>query len=226
MNIDSIARWYQWLEYLSFGQQLENSRSFFLPALRDCHRILILGEGDGRNLQKILSVAPHAEIRVVEQSPVMIALAQSRIAAADTRVRFHQADARTLQWEQSCCDAILTPFFLDCFHQEEADILIQRLSTALRPGGVWLITDFSIPQRGWRKWHAGLWIALMYRFFRWTTGLNPQRLPQWSHHLEKSGLQLRQKKCFRAGLIQAEYWVKTASNEDFPTLDSPFVNKK
>jgi SAM-dependent methyltransferase len=201
MNADPIARCYRWLEYLAFGRALERRRFAFLGELVDARRIMILGEGDGRLLARLLPIASQASIDVVELSAEMIALAR---AGAGSRVRFLQHDARSIAFESY--DAIVTCFFLDCFNEEDSGLLVERLASALKPGGLWLMSDFAVPERGWQRWHACVWVWTMYLFFRITTGLTTRWLPPIEDQLRNAGLTRIARKAERAGMIVSELW--------------------
>ena len=54
MNADPIASSYRWLEYAAFGLALEHARFDFLSHAAAARRVLILGEGDGRFLARLL----------------------------------------------------------------------------------------------------------------------------------------------------------------------------
>lgn len=205
MNIDPLARSYKWLEYAAFGHALEDMRFRHLDALKDCRRILILGEGDGRALQRILAAAPQARIDVVEQSPAMIQLA-SRRTGYPARVRFLQQDFRQLQLEPATYDALVTFFFLDCFPPAEAAAVVSRCIPLLTPSALWLVAEFAIPNSGWRKLHAAASVRIMYWFFRLTTGLKTSVLPPVSEILHRAGLHREQSATRRAGLITSELW--------------------
>src|SRR5271168_358445 len=100
MNADPVARLYRWLEYCAFGRALERRRFAYLGRLAGAGRILILGEGDGRALARLIAIAPLASIDVVELSGEMIALARVRVAPTE-RVRFVQDDARVVKFGES-----------------------------------------------------------------------------------------------------------------------------
>jgi ubiquinone/menaquinone biosynthesis C-methylase UbiE len=205
MNIDPLARWYRFVEYCAFGQALERRRFAYLNRLAEARRVLILGEGDGRLLARLLGVAREASIDVVELSGEMIALARARVGSTD-RVRFLQEDARLVDFGAAEYDGVVTCFFLDCFPEAEAHVLVERLARALKPGGVWLVSDFAIPPYGWRRWHAAVWIWTMYRFFRITTGLQTAWLPRIERLLASAGLTRVEREEERAGMMVSELW--------------------
>jgi ubiquinone/menaquinone biosynthesis C-methylase UbiE len=207
MNIDRLARWYRWIEYAAFGRALERRRFAFLHRLATARRVLILGEGDGRTLERLLALAPQARIDVVELSIEMIALAQSRVAIQD-RVRFLQQDALSSSWPERHYNAVVTCFFLDCFAESQARSLIHGLAAAMAPGAVWLVSEFAVPPHGWRKLHAKLWLSTMYRFFKITTGLQTHTLPPYERLLSEAGMQRTESEHERAGMMVSEVWEK------------------
>jgi len=211
MQIGRLARWYRWIEYMAFGRTLERRRCAFLPLLSDVRRVLILGEGDGRALQRLLEIAPLAEIDVIDSSLEMLALARRRTAGSN-RVQFLCQDATTAAWPASHYDAVISLFFLDCFTESDARPLIHRLAQALTPGGTWLISEFAIPARGWPRWHARAVVALMYRFFRIATGLRAKALPPIEKLVQEAGMTRIDVERERAGLVVSEVWVRNSAN--------------
>lgn len=205
MRIGRLARCYRWIEYAAFGRALERIRFVHLDRLRTARRVLILGEGDGRALERLLTIAPAAHFDVYDVSPEMIALAEARSRNQD-RVRFKCADARSVVWPTEHYDAIVTQFFLDCFTENEARTLVDRLAATLAPSGKWLIADFAIPSSGWRRIHAQLWIRTMYLFFGLTTGLKARNLPPFQALLNEAGLHPIEHASARAGLMDSTVW--------------------
>jgi SAM-dependent methyltransferase len=206
MRIGRLAPWYRWIEYAAFGRALERCRCEFLSRLSSSKRILVLGEGDGRTLARMLQTAPLARFDVVELSPAMIWLARRRTRDSP-RVAFHCQDAQKVSLPDAGYDAIVTHFFLDCFSEEQARELIHRLSQALAPGGVWLLGDFALPDSGWRRLHAQLWLPTMYLFFRVTTGLSANALPPLESLMLEAGMLRTERQTTRAGLITSELWM-------------------
>ena len=207
-NFDSVARWYRWLEYAAFGRTLERCRFAFLPALKDARRVLILGEGDGRFLQKLLSVNSSARIDVVEVSVGMLMLARERLSDDQVeRVEFYPADARNWDFPEVEYDAIVTCFFLDCFTPQTLAELMPRITASAKPGACWLLSEFEDTLTA----RACLWLAFMHAFFRVTTNLEASRLGPFTELIVESGWGNIRRETFAGGLMSAEIWKETFS---------------
>ena len=206
MKIGRLARWYRWIEYAAFGRALERRRFAFLDRVAGARNVMVLGEGDGRVLERLLTIAPQSHFDVIDLSPEMIALARIRTGNSD-RVRFVCEDARTTDWPEAHYDAVLTLFFLDCFTEPDARGVIDRVAAGLNPNGAWLVSDFAIPAKGWRRWHARMWIGTMYRFFRATTGLEARQLPPIERLLAEAGMRRVERGEERAGMMYSEVLV-------------------
>lgn len=209
MNVDRFAPWYRWVEYGAFGLALERRRAAFFDRLGGARRVLVLGEGDGRALGRLLEAAPLAEIDVVEISGAMIGLARRRTGAPG-RVRFRQEDARSAVFDAGGYDAVVTMFFLDCFEAAELREMVGRLAAAMKPGALWIVGEFGVPERGWRRRHARAWLWTMYRFFGAVSGLRTRELPPVEELLSGAGLERREREEERWGLIRSEIWRKGA----------------
>ncbi len=205
-NFDYVARWYRWLEYAAFGRTLERCRFAFLPVLKDARRILILGEGDGRFLQKLLSVNSSARIDVVEVSVGMLRLARGRLSDDQVeRVEFYPADARNWDFPEVEYDAIVTCFFLDCFTPQTLADLMPRITASAKPGACWLLSEFEETS----TLRAGLWLAFIHALFRVTTNLEASRLGPFAELFAESGWGNIRRETFAGGLMSAEIWQAT-----------------
>jgi len=203
MDVGRLARWYRWFEYAAFGRALERSRFAFLYKLSAARRVLVLGEGDGRTLKRLLAAAPDAQFDVVESSPEMIALARARVEDSG-RVHFSCQDALSVSFPEAVYDAVVTCFFLDCFTEAELCGLLPRIERSLKPGAIWVVSEFAIPSRSWRRWHAAACIWTMYRFFRVTTGLRAQTLPPIERLLSECGMRRAEVRQQRWQMIVSE----------------------
>ena len=73
MNFNAVAGHYRRLEYLAFGSHLERCRTALLPALDPSPRhALLIGEGDGRFLERFTRDYPDTQVDVIESSARMI----------------------------------------------------------------------------------------------------------------------------------------------------------
>lgn len=177
-GFDRLVAVYRFLEFAAFGRDLERARFCLLDRLAPRLRILVLGEGDGRALLRLLAAAPDAEVHCVDAGAAMLARASSRLTASDRgRVIFHQIDVLASALPGGPFDAVTTMFFLDCFTEGQVRWLVERIAQTLAPDAAWLWADFRMPERGFSRWRARASIGLLYAFFRWQTGIAARQLP-------------------------------------------------
>jgi len=207
-NFNLVARPYRWLEYLTLGKALENCRLHFLPQLLNQRRALVLGDGDGRFLAQLLKHNPRLQADAVDTSAAMLQLLYRRCEAAApstaTRLRTLHSNALTVPLEGPY-DLVVTHFFLDCLTQPELETLITRITPALAPGALWLISDFRIP-RGPMHLPAKLLIRSLYLAFRVLTGLRTTHLPDHATPLTHASLTRISHQHRLAGLLTTELW--------------------
>jgi len=209
-GFDRLARLYRILEFAAFGRDLERARFAFAGQLSECRDILLLGEGDGRCALRLAALAPGARILCVDSSPGMIERARSRMAAAGVgdRVAFKCADLRSYAPAPGGFDAVATLFVLDCFDAREVASIISRTGPALRPGARWLFADFALPEGGIPRMRARAWLAFLYAFFRWETGLLVSALPPSEALLEQAGWQRKALRELQWGLLRSAVYAR------------------
>jgi ubiquinone/menaquinone biosynthesis C-methylase UbiE len=208
-NFDRVARPYRWLEYFSFGPCLARCRCAQLVHLTQARHALILGDGDGRFVARLLTVNPNLTADVVDSSPAMLRLLAQRTRRSSQRVRLHSADA--LQWSPADTpiepyDLIVSHFFLDCFFPEELEQLFDRILPHVLPGTQWVISEFAIPRNRLAAFLARLVIGLLYRAFALLTGLHVRQLPDYATALRRRGLLLVHDRRYLAGLLCSQLW--------------------
>ena len=207
-DFNRIARPYRFLEYITLGKALENCRNHYLPQLLNRHRALVLGDGDGRFLAKLLAENPHLHADAVDISATMLRLLRKRCEEATpdakTRLRTHQSDALTFS-PQNSYDLIVTHYFLDCLTQTELNALVNHVAKNTHPGTLWLISDFRIP-RGPMRYPAKLLIRSLYLAFHLLTGLRTTSLPDHSTPLTRAGFVKISSRQQLAGILTTELW--------------------
>ena len=211
-NFNPLARLYRWMEFATFGPMLQRCRCAFLPALADSRHALILGDGDGRFTARLLAANPQVRIHAVDASSAMLQLLLRNSAPHADRVHTLCADIRNWQPAPSPCDLVVTHFFLDCLTTQQVQDLAQRLSAAVSPSAIWLVSDFAIPSGWFGSFVARPIVSGLYGAFGLLTGLAVQNLPMHAQALTACGLTLQQRHAFFGGLLMGELWQFPPSN--------------
>ncbi len=186
-NFNPIARPYRWLEYLTLGPTLQQTRTHYLPALTQQKSALILGDGDGRFLFQLLSQNPYLQAEVIDTSATMLHLLRHRCAPYANRLQTHHVNALTFHPEPTKkYDLVVTHFFIDCLTQTDLETLITQITPHLTPQAIWLISDFRIPPSGPMRPIARAYIRSLYLTFRILTNLRVTALPDHTTPLTQS----------------------------------------
>ena len=220
-NFNHLARIYRWLEYLTFGPFLWRCRIHFLPQLADCRRALILGDGDGRFTAHLLRQNPHLKVTAVDGSPRMIQSLQQASARHADRLTTEAADLRTWKPADSAeYDLIVTHFFLDCLSTLEIRDLTIRLTPAIAPNALWLVSEFAIPPTVFGRTIAAPLVWLLYRAFRLIANLRQRSLPDHNIALAECGWSLQLEDRHLKGLLLSQLWRCPASESRLPSGSS------
>jgi SAM-dependent methyltransferase len=214
VSFDRIARHYFWLETVVFGAALQRSRVHWIGRISTSKSVLVLGEGDGRFLCELVKALPDADIDCVEASPRMIERARERLrqlpAGSGKNVRFVREDMGSWAPPRSY-DLLVTHFVLDCFPSDEIERIVAKLAHAASPGAFWLLSDFTLPAKGWTRVVARVLLSVMYAFFRITTRIKAKALVDPAPHLEKNGFVCSARCPFYAGIAKSELWRRLSS---------------
>jgi ubiquinone/menaquinone biosynthesis C-methylase UbiE len=203
-NFDRVARLYRWAEYLCLGPLLQRTRTHFLLKLARARRALVLGDGDGRFLSRLLAHNPTLHATAVDSSAKMLSLLRANCSHAAQRLETIHGNALTYV-PLPDTDLIVTHFFLDCFTQPEINALALQIARATDPGTLWLISDFRIPSSPLRPF-ARLYIRGLYLAFRVLTGLRVTHLPDPAAALNAAGFSRIQEHESLGGMIYTELW--------------------
>ncbi len=210
MNCDLVAPFYERVEHLCFGRNLERARRMYLPEAAAARKALVCGGGDGRFLVWLLEANSEVQVDFVDLSANMIAAARKRVARKNRanlkRVTFHHADVCTFSPREAGYDLITTNFFLDCFGDEELAEVVARLSSMCAPGAQWIVSDFRHGSGAMGKiWNRGL-VRSLYAGFRVTTGLRVTRLPDYILAMKSCGCKALKESVLCAGLLHSSLW--------------------
>lgn len=191
---------------------LERCRFHRLPQLADAQRALVLGDGDGRFLARLLRINPRLHADAIDLSPAMLRLLKTRIANTDAadRVTLHCADARNFIPAGSY-DLVITHFFLDCFTTEELSAMTARIRPHLAPDARWIVSEFAIPS-GPMSLLARFIVHGLYAAFGLLTGLTTGALPDHASALRAADLNLIDRRKWLKGLLVSELWKAQATS--------------
>jgi len=210
VNFDLVAPWYETLERIAFGDDLQRCRVAYLGEINPPGRVLIAGEGNGRFLCELLRRYPEIEVDCLDASKRMLQLERRRIEqelpASFERVRFIHTDIRPWSAPEHQYDLIVTHFFLDCFQEPNLIDVIKTLARTAAKDATWLVSEFSIPEKGIGRIQARCWLGTMYWFFRVTTGIEASELIDYTPFLSGDGFHVVRQHFFRQGMLKSELW--------------------
>ena len=200
MSYDRLAGIYHLLEACTFGKVLQKARC--APLQEDApQHVLILGDGNGRFLEKALQSWPNAFFVSVERSEGMLRQARKRVDSH--RVRFVKADVTEglSHLDHGSFDAVVTHFFLDCFLEDTLKHLIPEVLSKLKHKGCWYISDFT-----GRQWWQRLSLWIMYGFFHRLTETEADRLSDFQAILMRQSTYPTPLGSWMGGFVIAEKW--------------------
>lgn len=206
-NFDRVAHVYRWAEYLTLGPLLQRTRAHFLPLLPPRRHAVALGDGDGRFLALLLARQPQLRAIAVDTSAAMLQLLRRRCHSQASRLQTIKSSALTFTPSEKT-DLVITHFFLDCLTQTELDSLTRSFADRLKPGTLWLLSDFGQPSSRPLRPFAALYVRALYLAFRILTGLRVRHLPNPQQSLRSAGFERLHHKPFCFGLLYTEIWRK------------------
>lgn len=137
---------------LFFGTRRRSYRRLLMAAgVAPGDRVLDVGCGTGYFARMAAdAVGPQGSVVGIDAAPEMIEYAD-RKARRRANCKFEKGAAEALAFPDSSFDVVASSLMM---HHLPADLRLQaacEMSRVLRPGGVLLLSDFSIPERGgWR----------------------------------------------------------------------------
>jgi ubiquinone/menaquinone biosynthesis C-methylase UbiE len=212
VSFDTLAPVYRPLEWVLAGRLLQQCRTTFLPQLQGCRRALLLGEGPGRFLGELVTACPDLEVTVLERSPGMIREAERVLGPEQRdRVRFEAVEIRNWRPASAPYDLVASHFFLDCFQPQDVARIVDRVARATSSQAHWLVSDFRVPRRGWRRTRARLIHGVMYAFFRTATDVSACEVTPPDAYLHQAGFRVQGRRYYNLGLLYSAWWRRTGS---------------
>ncbi|WP_186775730.1 class I SAM-dependent methyltransferase [Rubripirellula tenax] len=207
---DRIARFYRVMEWAAFGPHLNRSRVAILSDLPAVSRVLVLGDGDGRLLQRLCLEHPDATIVSVDQSPKMLELQRRRVKAigGEDRAEWIQCDAIDFSPEPGRFDLLVTAYFLDCFTESQLETNLTKWLAGVRDGGCWYVVEFTRPASKLQRVVADPILWMMHAFFRWQTGLPNRSLVDLNPILGRLPIRMVKRQTRFCGMMTSRIYAK------------------
>jgi ubiquinone/menaquinone biosynthesis C-methylase UbiE len=180
-SFDKIAWLYDSLARLFFGDRLMRAQSAFLHYIKPGSHVLILGGGTGAIVSELLERQPDCQITFVDASRAMLRRARQRLGLRSNIEYIHGTEASIPGGQPFT--VVITPFYLDMFTEEQLMIIVPQIKSHLSVSAVWLVADFCSKETLWQR----VKLAVMYNFFRMTTGIAANTLPDWNKSLKENG---------------------------------------
>lgn len=208
---DWLARWYKPLEFMLFGSTLMQARLAGLAWIQSHvapKRVLVLGDGDGRLLERILDVMPSARVTSVDFSSAMIRRQKALVARRKLQHRVTWIHTDALRWKPDACgfDVVVFAFFLDAFTSAELDQHLSGWIDGVRLGGILYYVDF-VPADRVRGLFASriarCRLAMMHVLFRIVTKLPNRQLPPIRDDLRRNVSSIEFEQTFSGGAIES-----------------------
>jgi ubiquinone/menaquinone biosynthesis C-methylase UbiE len=202
-NYDNSAWFYDRLSRLVYGKTLVQSQLYLLKYIPENSDILIAGGGTGWILEEIAKVHPSGlTITYAEISSNMMALSKKRNTASN-KVAFINEPVENIEAD-ALYDLVFTPFLFDNFTEQTLQNVFTHIHNRLKPGGIWLNTDFR-PMGKW--WHT-LLLKSMIVFFRLICGIEAKKLPGIEKQFEQHQYQAIDQKSFFGEFILSTAYQK------------------
>ncbi|MEO8146283.1 MAG: class I SAM-dependent methyltransferase [Bacteroidia bacterium] len=203
-NFNHIASIYDMLARLIFGSNLYNAKIHFLNVIKHGSNILIIGGGTGDILNKLLTSTQNTVVDFIEPSQGMIKNArQNLLPEFVNRVNFIN-DNHNIITHHKQYDVVMAFFIFDIFKQDEALLISKKINDSLKENGLWLFADFFYTENYFQR--CLIW--LMYRFFKITTGISANKLPDYDVIFKQLKVALTHEKYFMKGLVKARVYKK------------------
>jgi len=222
MSFDRFAHHYCWMESLLAGGLLQRCRVAWLPSVPEPRRVLLAGEGPGRFLEAAGQAWEGATFVVIDASLAMLAAARRRWVERGMdpgRVEWVHGRLPEAPPPRGPFDLVITHFFLDCFAPDQLRSVVDCLSRVASAKADWLLADFQVADRGWRRFRSQLIVAAMYWFFRRAAGVAARAIHRPDADLQCHGFELRGRRIVDFGLLRTDWWQRGGADVEVGLMD-------
>jgi ubiquinone/menaquinone biosynthesis C-methylase UbiE len=184
-NYDRTAGFYDFLSRAVFFRAQVDAQTAQLKYIPAQSKVLIVGGGTGWILEELAKEHPEGlQITFVEISANMIAQAKKRSSGAN-QVRYIHSSIETYA-DDEMYDVVQTAFLFDNFSVNRINQVFLKLHNLLKPGGLWLFSDFNPHPKSGKIWQ-GMLLKMMYFFFHLIANVEAKKLTDMAPSFEAKG---------------------------------------
>lgn len=202
-NYHNSAWFYDRLSRLVYGRALVKAQVYLLKFVAPGSKIIIAGGGTGWILEEITRhYSAGLKITYVEIAKAMMERSRKRNTGENEVVFIEDAVENVAL--PADYDIVFTPFLFDNFNEDTFQRVFAHLHHALKPGGLWLNTDFQLTGKWWQK----LFLRSMFLFFRLICSIEASQLPAIKAQFESHGYETIDRKNFYGEFVVSEVYQK------------------
>jgi ubiquinone/menaquinone biosynthesis C-methylase UbiE len=200
-NYNNSAWFYDQLSRLVYGKALVNAQVYLLQFIPQNAKILIVGGGTGWILEEINKLHPTGlQITYVEIAAGMIALSKKRNTGSNSVIFINEPIEKVSL--PADFDVIITPFLFDNFKDDNLPSIFAHVAKSLKPGGIWLNTDFQLTG----KWWQNVLLKTMFLFFKILCRVETSHLPDINAQFKKHGFSIADEHTFFGDFVISEMY--------------------
>jgi ubiquinone/menaquinone biosynthesis C-methylase UbiE len=182
---------------------LVKSQVYLLQHLPANTKLLIVGGGTGWILEEIAKIHPAGlAITYVEISAKMTTLSKQRNIGHNKVSFINEAIEHVML--PIDYDVVITPFLFDNFKEDNLPLVFNHIHQSLKPGGLWLCTDFQVTGALWQR----VLLKSMYLFFKVLCGIETTNMPNIEAQFMKYQYKKKSAKAFFADFIISTQYQK------------------
>jgi ubiquinone/menaquinone biosynthesis C-methylase UbiE len=190
---DFLAKFYDKVEHLVYGNALHLSKTCFLDDVKEDDEVLVLGCGTG----KFLKNASKGRWTLVDSSAEMLELASSNAS----HLCYETVQASFIEHRfQDTYDLIIMHYFLDLFRREELLDVLSKTENLMKEEGLLWISDFNQTKASsWNK----VKLKATILFFKMCTNLKISEIKHLPQAIHQSDLEAIKHRTWQNGFIFA-----------------------
>ena len=120
--------------------------------------VMDLGCGPGTILRLIRDKRPDLKLVGADIDPAIIRIAESK--SVGKNIEFHTASIDELPFQQQSADIVMSSLMFHHLDEPVKRRAMEQVQRILKPTGMFLLCDFSVPKHSWLTPFASLFLAI------------------------------------------------------------------